>query len=317
MKMEYLTYLLALKQAGSVNKSALLLHTSPQNVSRVLKQMEQEWQVELFRRTVYGVEFTEAGWDALDMARDVLARVESFQKKHCRKDDAPLKGALTVVATRNANVILANDLVMKFSRLYPHIALEFVEDDFLNCLERLKNSQVVGILPTLAKTPEAVVPPDFWQDYHWQKIASDQVCIIVNHQSLLRQYETVTYNRLRGSRFVIYARNSFEDGFWSKILHRFIKDMESLFVARNGYVFFDKIIEEGYIGLGCKIASPHSDTLQNEKIRQQVKLIPVKNNALIDNCLVYPKTAPSPTVQCFCDFLSRYLSDSGGELAES
>ena len=82
VKIDYLTYLLALKQAGSVNKSALLLHTSPQNVSRVMKQMENEWQVTLFQRRAYGIEFTEAGMEALAMAKDVLTRVAAFRQKY-------------------------------------------------------------------------------------------------------------------------------------------------------------------------------------------------------------------------------------------
>lgn len=308
VKIDYLTYLLALKQAGSVNKSALLLHTSPQNVSRVMKQMENEWQVTLFQRRAYGIEFTEAGMEALAMAKDVLTRVAVFRQKYAPKETMAPQGRLTVVATKNASVLLVNDLVMKFSRTYPTIKLDFVEDDFLNCLAVLKERQAVGILPLLSKTPTAIVPQPFLQEYVWQKITTDQVCIIVNQRSPLAQYERVTYNRLRGSRFVIYAHNSLKDGFWSKILHQFIKEIETLFIASNGYVFYDKIVEEGYVGLGCKIASPRSDTLQNEKIRQQIAMIPIKNNGVIDNCLVYNKAESSPTVSCFCNFLQEYLT---------
>ena len=91
-------------------------------------------------------------------------------------------------------------------------------------------------------------------------------------------------------------------------MHQFIKEIETLFIASNGYVFYDKIVEEGYVGLGCKIASPRSDTLQNEKIRQQIAMIPIKNNGVIDNCLVYNKAESSPTVSCFCNFLQEYLT---------
>ena len=37
MKTEYFGYLIMLKQAGSINKSATMLHTSPQNVSRIMR----------------------------------------------------------------------------------------------------------------------------------------------------------------------------------------------------------------------------------------------------------------------------------------
>ena len=52
---EYIEYLIMLKQTGSINKSAVLLHTSPQNVSRIMKQMEDELNVEPFKRFSYDI----------------------------------------------------------------------------------------------------------------------------------------------------------------------------------------------------------------------------------------------------------------------
>ena len=78
VKLEYLLYLEALQRAGSVNKSAQLLHTSAQNVSRVLRQLETELGCALFVRTPYGVELTEAGLGAIGLAETIQGEITAF-----------------------------------------------------------------------------------------------------------------------------------------------------------------------------------------------------------------------------------------------
>lgn len=308
MKIDYLEYLLALKRAGSINKSALLLHTSPQNVSRVMKQIEEEWGISLFRRTLYGVEFTEAGADALLLAENIIDSINIFKAKHQKLcQNADLCGELTIVSTKIESVLFVNDVVMQFSKQYPQVKINYSEDDFANALALLESTEnCIGFLPRLEDEQEAFIPMRYALEYHWRKINKDQISIIVSKDSALSKYSTVTYNRLRGGRFVIYARNDFEDGFWSRILRKYIKDIDALFIASNGYIFYNKIIEEGFIGLGCQKSSPQSDTLHNHNIREQIKIVPIKTNGVFYNCLVTPRGTQSPQAKQFCCFVEEY-----------
>lgn len=61
MQLEALQYLLAIEENGSTRKAAEQLNTSFQNVSRVLLQMEDEWNVQLFQRNSKGMIATEEG----------------------------------------------------------------------------------------------------------------------------------------------------------------------------------------------------------------------------------------------------------------
>lgn len=62
MRLEYLSYIIAIHQGGSLSKAAELLHTSPQNVSRVLQLLENETQLSLFKRTTQGIVLTMASF---------------------------------------------------------------------------------------------------------------------------------------------------------------------------------------------------------------------------------------------------------------
>ena len=61
MKFFQLEYMMAVCKHGSISKAADELLVSRPAVSRTVKDLEQEFGVELFRRTTSGVALTEAG----------------------------------------------------------------------------------------------------------------------------------------------------------------------------------------------------------------------------------------------------------------
>ena len=312
MKLEYLQYLEALQRAGSVNKSAQLLHTSAQNVSRVMRQMEAELGCALFVRTPYGIEMTEAGLAAIQLAEDILGRIEAYKARYGQTQTAAdYVGELTVVATKIESVRFMNEAVTRFSRQHPQVKLHYVEDDFAACLELLRRVPVsIGVLPILDDPQSQLIPQAYARELSWRPLDQDQVCIIVGKQSKLYRYKTVTYNLLKGGRFVIYAKNDFADGFWSRIIQQYIKTPAEIAVAGTGYILYSKIIDEGYIGLGCRRSSPYSDTLHNSLIREQVGFVPIRQDAVFHNSLVIPcQSADHALVKAFAAFLEENYGD--------
>lgn len=311
MKTEYFEYLITLKQAGSINKCALLLHTSPQNVSRIMKQLEDELNTELFKRLSYGVEFTEAGEKALEMALDITQKIDNFKSRYSKNPADPhLGGELYVTATKIQNNAFCNNIVMKFTKQYPEIKVNLIEDDFFNCLAELEmHEQVVGLLPLISDKSFSIVPPKYRQKYSWEILNRDRITVLVNNKSIFNRVKAISYQALYESRFVIYARNNFEDGFWSQIISHYIRPLHPVFIASNSYMFFNKIIEDGYIGLGCQLASAKSDSMQVDYVNKNIKFIPLQSNDVFYNCLVTRKDASlTESTQCFINFLKKELS---------
>ena len=65
MQIEHLRYFIALDTFQSINKTSRELGTTPQNVSRILKNLETEMDADLFFRTADGVTLTQTGTDFL------------------------------------------------------------------------------------------------------------------------------------------------------------------------------------------------------------------------------------------------------------
>lgn len=300
VRLEYFQYLLMLKEAGSINKSAALLHTSPQNVSRVLKALEDELDVVLVNRSLTGIEFTEAGLGAVEMGTQFLDLLAAYQLQYHK--NSQIMGELNIFATKIQSTLFLSDIVTKFAKLYPKIKLNYVENDFLICLNKVRSfSNSVGLLPIL----ESETTEKQWDNMILQKISSDRIAIITERNSQMGKQKEVSYESLKGKRFVIHARNDYEDGFWGNIIDKYIMEYEDIFIASNSYLFFNKIWEDGYIGLGCEKTSTLSETLQKEEARTKISIIPINDfQSLFHNYLVVPKElSENQCVACLYHFL--------------
>jgi len=317
LKTEYFEYLIAVYDTGSINKSANILRTTPQNVSRVMRQMEKELDVELFKRTIHGVEFTEAGLEAVTMAHEINNRIKFFENKYRTKErNENVFGELNVVATRIQSNSFLNQLIMEFSEQYPAVNLNYYEDDFLYCLQSVvDNANTIGFVPLLEGNNN-FIPEKYDDVLEWDILNSDRVTLIVSKNSPWKKYKTVQYPMLKDCKFVIYAKNTFEDGWWSNIIAQNIKVTTPISIVQNGFIFFNKIIKEGYVGLGCAYASQKSDSMSNNSVSDNIIMIPIQNNDLFYNCMIHSSEQElTPVIQAFQDFIKEKFTNNETELS--
>ncbi|MET0704620.1 MAG: LysR substrate-binding domain-containing protein [Mycobacterium sp.] len=78
VELRHFRYFVAVAETGSLTEAAeRRLHTSQPSLSRQIRDLEREVGVDLLRRSVRGVELTEAGRVFLDHARAVLMQVDA------------------------------------------------------------------------------------------------------------------------------------------------------------------------------------------------------------------------------------------------
>lgn len=61
MRLEQLSYLVEVAENNSINTAAGKLFLTPQNISKAIKQLEEELHVQLFTRSKYGMFLTAEG----------------------------------------------------------------------------------------------------------------------------------------------------------------------------------------------------------------------------------------------------------------
>ncbi len=91
MELQQLRYVAEVARSGSISRAARRLYMGQPNLSKAIKEVEEEVGRPLFRRTSQGVEPTRAGEDFLYCAREVLAQMDRLEALYAPRENAPAR----------------------------------------------------------------------------------------------------------------------------------------------------------------------------------------------------------------------------------
>lgn len=114
--LRHLRYIVAVSEERNITRAAERLDMQPPPLSRQIKAIERELDVQLFRRKARGVELTDAGRTFLDNARSVLAQV-----------DNTFEATRRTARGEQGRICVAYSSTVAFHPLVPRIIREFRE----------------------------------------------------------------------------------------------------------------------------------------------------------------------------------------------
>jgi DNA-binding transcriptional LysR family regulator len=144
IKLQDLHVLLAVVQAGSMGKAALILNTTQPNVSRSIGDLEHALGVRLLDRHQRGVEPTECGRALLDCGLAVFDGLRQGVKKIEFLAD-PTAGEVRIGSTVFLAASFVSALVDRLSRRYPRIVFHLVTG-YIDTLHRELSERNVDLL---------------------------------------------------------------------------------------------------------------------------------------------------------------------------
>lgn len=144
MKLQDLHVFMAVVQAGSMGKAALVLNTTQPNVSRSIGNLERELGVRLLDRYPRGIEPTECGRVLLD--RGAAAFDELRQGvKHVEFLADPTAGEVRIGSTTFLAASFVSALIDRLSSRYPRIVFHLVTG-YVDALHRELGARKVDLL---------------------------------------------------------------------------------------------------------------------------------------------------------------------------
>ena len=137
MELRHLRYFVAVAEEKSFTRAAARLRMRQPPLSQQIKMLEREIGVRLFERLPKGVELTAGGVVFLTDAQATLAGVERAAQKAVHAANG-IEGALSVGFTSSvASHHVAPDIILRYSRSYPHVALTFHEGNAADLTEAI------------------------------------------------------------------------------------------------------------------------------------------------------------------------------------
>lgn len=113
MTLLQLKYLIEVADKGSINKAARSLYISQPSLSNAIRDIENEIQINIFKRTNKGVRVTIEGAEFLVYARQIVEQAELLEKKY--KGQKPARLEFSVSTQHCAFTVIAfSELINKY-----------------------------------------------------------------------------------------------------------------------------------------------------------------------------------------------------------
>ncbi|WP_233888571.1 LysR family transcriptional regulator [Paraburkholderia flagellata] len=136
MKQHQLHAFLALAAGGSLTRAASALNRTTAAISKSIRELESEFEVQLFERTPHGMSLSAGGRAFLPRAQAVSAEMTRAHEElgALRGQHA---GHLRIGLTPAVSVLIAPDLVARFMQQHPAVRVELYEYQREQMMHRL------------------------------------------------------------------------------------------------------------------------------------------------------------------------------------
>ena len=142
MEFRHLRYIIAVAEEGHITRAAERLGIQQPPLSRLIKTIEQEIKVQLFRRVPRGVELTDAGRTFLDGARATFANLDrtlESARRTARGEEGRISMAFT---SSTAFHPLVPRVIREFRETFPLVAVTLTQGSNAELIEQLESDRI-------------------------------------------------------------------------------------------------------------------------------------------------------------------------------
>ncbi len=202
MELRHLRQFVAVAEEGHITRAAERLGMQQPPLSQRIKSMEEELNVQLFRRTPRGVALTEAGRVFLERSRATLAHYDgAFEATRSAARGEQGRLCIGLQPTTLFHPFVPS-VIRAFRTAYPNVSLTLDECLRTEQIERLRNHQLdVGFLRS---------PLDDQHDFTVHSLLNEAMVAALPGDHPLahngRRAVSLSLRDLAGEQFIIYAR---------------------------------------------------------------------------------------------------------------
>ncbi|MES2310487.1 MAG: LysR substrate-binding domain-containing protein, partial [Verrucomicrobiota bacterium] len=154
MELRHLRYFVVVAEEQNVTRAANRLRVAQPSLSRQIRDLEEEMEVELFKRTAKSISLTEAGKVFLSEARAVLLRVDQAVQT-AKAISKGTKGKLRIGYAPSLTTEILPHALRVFENQHPGITVSLFDLSTEESIQRIRGRQLD--LALIAKPLEATM----------------------------------------------------------------------------------------------------------------------------------------------------------------
>ncbi len=217
----------------SITAAAEQMNITPQGMSRSIKALEKELDVELLEKKSSGVTLNAKGEELLPLIKNVLDNIALIENK-CNKKlpNDELKGKATIYTTSYLSSFCVGPMVVALNEKYPKLQIQLYESDALSAIESFFKENKDGIFfinisqdiadEVLMKCNERIT---------LEKVYSSKVKVVMSAAHNLSKGNCVTFKQLSQYPIIINAEQTLKSYGIEKFLQQYGKiKIKSIYV---------------------------------------------------------------------------------------
>jgi len=253
MTLIQLKYLIEVADKGSINRAAQSLYISQPSLSNAIREIENEIQIKIFKRTSKGIKVTLEGAESLLYARQIVEQAELLEKRYVGQKPTKLEFS---VSTQHcaATVISFGELIKKYGnsefefQLKESRSIEVI-DDVIN------NKSEIGIIYINEFNEKAIKKKIKEGNLELEEMFAAKPHVLVSKNNELSEKNELSLKDLEDYPYISFGQDEynlfhFSEEILSAMLHkRSIKVSEratmfNLLSILNGFTISTGIISE-------------------------------------------------------------------------
>ncbi|MFF2447010.1 LysR family transcriptional regulator [Neobacillus sp. NPDC058068] len=292
MDIRHLTYFIEVAKYKSFTKASQSLHLSQSTLSKVVKSLEEELNVELIDRSTKNIELTEAGEIVLAEGEMIIESINDLSD-HLYDLMNLKKGKIKIGIPPIIGFLFFPKIIKGFNTLYPDIKIKLFEYGTIRVEQEVRD----GLLDL-----GVVILPVNEEEFDVVPFVNEELMLFVHASHPLAQREQVEMKELRNETFILFKK-----GF---ALHDLIiqECLQAGFSPEIAYESFEWDFMTGMIGenLGISIFPKPIEKKVNQDL---IKTIPIVNPTLPWKLgfISKKKKYASPAVREFIQYISAEL----------
>lgn len=317
MNLQHLSYIVEIANSGSISKAAHKLFVSQPYLSKILQEVENEYNIAIFSRSKSGILPTDNGQLFIDMAKELLEDANLFQKMFYKQTDIH---HLRVASSQISHSI---DAFVRMLDEFPddHLRFSYYEGGVLDVINAIdSNNADIGILLMPSDSLDAKLR--LLQSHHilFHELFRTGFCLVVrNGHPLLSKTEPLTMEDLYQYNFVLYPRvrhskaqvseNAYNDAIfdfidWSRI--------QQIVYIYNRSSLHNILTRTDYIGLGTSAAPEQNKNFQIASLPfpSDISAQGIQHDSYILGYIHSKNHVLSPTAQKYISFIKNCYGDS-------
>ena len=303
MRLEQLEYLVAVANDHSMHTASHNLHVSQQNISKAIRQLEDELHTQLFDRTNRGVQLTTDGQKVYTYALNITNQINALRQEFCPSPHAAaLTGNITIYLSSGLPHFIDTPLKLLCSQ-YPALSPILIERDSFDLLNELP--QILPEIAIIQLTRQKLLANDLLRShYHLYLIAEEAIHVYMSPAAKYANAKSISLKTLSTMPLCINTDSPNKLPIYVQTLYDLNVPLNIKFITNTNFSLLNYVQND--LAYGLSTASTFKTIPQHLNFRT----VPLKEKVFIAWALLTLRQELSPQSQAFIDIFKTTYCDT-------